>query len=97
MSHFVYILANRPHGAIYIGSARNLKERVEQHHSGAVAGHTKRYDIKTLVYFERHDKTIDAIHRERSVKRWRRAWKDELIEEVNPEWRDVSADIPVDY
>lgn len=95
MSHFVYILANKPHGAIYIGSARDLRQRIEQHRSGVVGGHTKRYNIKTLVYFELHEKTLEAIHRERRLKRWRRSWKDQLIESVNPQWRDVSADIPL--
>jgi len=97
MSHFVYILANQPHGAIYIGSTRDLRQRLEQHRSGGVSGHTSRYGIKTLVYFERHEKTVDALHRERRMKRWRRAWKDELIEEVNLEWRDVCADIPDEH
>ncbi len=97
MSHFVYILANRPHGAIYIGSTRDLRQRIEQHRSGGVSGHTRKYSITTLVYFERHEKTVDAIHRERRIKRWRRTWKDELIEEVNPEWCDISSDIPLEH
>ncbi len=93
MSHFVYILANRPHGAIYIGSARDLRNRIEQHRSGVASGHTSRYAIKTLVYFERYENAVDALHRERRMKRWHRAWKDKLIEGVNPGWCDVCADI----
>ena len=94
MSHYVYILANKPHGAIYIGAARDLRERMEQHRTGKVPGHARRYNIKTLVYFERHENTVDALHRERRIKRWRRDWKDELIEQVNPDWRDLSSEIP---
>jgi len=94
MSHFVYILASRPNGAIYIGTARDLRLRVEQHKSGAVRGHTQRYKITTLVYFEQYEQTLEALHRERKLKRWRRAWKDDLIEENNPHWKDVCAEIP---
>lgn len=94
MTHYVYILANRPNGAIYVGSARDLRLRIEQHRAGISGGHTDKYNIKTLVYFERHDRTADAVAREYRLKRWRRAWKDELIASINPEWRDVSADIP---
>lgn len=95
MTHFVYILASRPHGAIYVGATRNLQHRVEQHRSNAVPGHTRKYNIKTLVWFEVHDTMAPALLREKQIKRWRRAWKDELIENTNPHWRDVSIDIPV--
>lgn len=91
---YVYILASRPHGAIYIGLARDLRARVEQHRSGAVSGHTRRYGIETLVYFEAHETLDAALLREKQLKRWRRAWKDALIEEHNPCWRDVADQIP---
>ena len=90
----MYILAHKPKGAIYVGSARDLRKRLEQHQNSAIEGHTKKYNIKTLVYFEFFDEPKDAIAREYRIKKWRREWKDELIEKVNPEWRDVSADIP---
>lgn len=94
MTYFVYILANKPRGAIYVGSARNLRTRIEQHKVGIRGSHTQKYNIKTLVYFEVHEEVIDAVHQERRLKRWRRAWKDQLIESVNPDWKDVSDQIP---
>ena len=94
MTYFVYILALRPHGAIYVGSARDLRQRVEQHRSGAVAGHTSKYQIYKLVHFEAYERPEDAIARERRVKRWRREWKAALIAEANPDWRDISTEIP---
>lgn len=94
MSHFVHILANKPHGTIYLGSARDLRQRVEQHRSGVVAGHAQKYRIKTHVCFEKHEQAVEALHRDRRMKRWRQAWKDELIETANPDWHDVSSDIP---
>ncbi|WP_280115335.1 GIY-YIG nuclease family protein [Roseibium aestuarii] len=90
------MLANKPHGAIYVGSARNMRNRLEQHRAGVPGSHTGRYNIKTLVYFERHDQVFEAIERERRLKRWRRAWKDKLIEEFNPAWTDMSMFIPFD-
>jgi len=94
MTYFVYILASRPHGAIYVGSARDLRQRVEQHRSGVVPGHTAKYKIYRLVHFELYTRPEDAIARERRIKRWRREWKDALIAETNPDWKDVSAEIP---
>ncbi|MBD8890806.1 GIY-YIG nuclease family protein [Roseibium litorale] len=94
MSHFVYILANKPHGAIYIGSARDLRIRLEQHRAGTSGSHTEKYNVKTLVYFELHESVMDAVHRERRLKRWRREWKEKLINEANPDWKDISAEIP---
>ncbi|MEM8704589.1 MAG: GIY-YIG nuclease family protein, partial [Pseudomonadota bacterium] len=89
MAYFVYILANKPRGAIYIGSARNLRNRIEQHRAGIRGSHTEKYNIKTLVYFEVYEEPIDAVHWEQRLKRWRRAWKDQLIERANPDWTDV--------
>ncbi|WP_428526741.1 GIY-YIG nuclease family protein [Roseibium sp.] len=94
MPYYVYILANKPHGAIYIGSARDLRNRLEQHAAGIPGSHTQKYNIKTLVYFEVHDEVIDAVHQERRLKRWRRAWKEELIAKSNPDWRDIRDQIP---
>ena len=95
MSHFVYILASRPRGAIYIGVARDLRARVEQHRMGSVDAHTKRYQIHTLVYFERHDTLEAALVREKQLKRWKRVWKDELIAATNPHWLDIADQIPL--
>lgn len=94
MPHFVYILASRPGGAIYIGRTSNLRRRVEQHRSGAVPGHTSLYGIRTLVWFEIHAEFEPSLLRERRLKRWRRAWKDDLILQCNPQWQDISHLIP---
>jgi putative endonuclease len=95
MIHFAYILASRPGGAIYIGAARDLRQRVEQHRMGSVGSHTKRYRIHTLVYFELHETLEAARIRERQLKGWRRSWKGELIAKHNPPWRDISDQIPL--
>jgi len=94
MPYYVYILANKPHGAIYVGSARDLRNRVEQHKAGIPGSHTQKYNIKTLVYFEVHENVMDAVHQERRLKKWRRDWKEELIGKVNPDWRDICDQIP---
>jgi putative endonuclease len=88
----VYILASKPNGTLYIGVTSNLAARIEGHRSGAVPGFTKQYHVERLVYFERHDDMYEAIQREKRLKKWNRAWKIELIEKMNPEWRDLSAD-----
>jgi len=93
--HYVYILAAHPHGALYVGYTNDIRRRIEQHRSGTANSHTKKYSIHTLVYFESHDRIDDALAREKKLKRWRRKWKDELIAAVNPEWRDISTDIPI--
>ncbi len=95
VAHFVYIMASRPHGAIYIGSAADLRQRVEQHRSGFPGSHTARYRIRTLVWFEQHPDRNAAFTRERRMKEWQRHWKVRAIEAVNPQWRDVSSDIPL--
>jgi len=95
MSYFTYIMCSRPGGALYTGSTNDLRRRVEAHRAGSVSGHTKRYKIKTLIWFEVHETYGGALERERRIKRWRRSWKDQLIIEGNPEWRDVTSDIPM--
>ena len=93
--YFVYILAARPHGAIYIGCSTDLRRRIEQHRTGEGNTHTRRYGIHTLVYFETHERIDAALEREKKLKRWKRKWKDDLIASVNPEWLDISVDIPI--
>ena len=95
MPHYVYIMASRPCGAIYIGSTANLRSRVEQHRSGLPGSHTDRYNIRHLVWFEEHPDRASAFRRERQMKEWQRNWKVRLIVEVNPGWRDVTAEIPL--
>lgn len=94
MTHWVYIMASRPGGALYVGRTSNLRDRVEAHRAG-LSAHTAKYKIKTLVWFEAQEDFEAGLRRERSLKRWRRTWKDALIVSSNPAWRDVTADIPL--
>lgn len=86
-----YMMANRMHGAIYIGVSSDLIARVHQHREGRIEGFTKRYGLKRLVWYEGHDTIIGAIRREKSLKRWPRDWKCNLIERTNPDWSDLYA------
>jgi putative endonuclease len=88
-SGFVYILASKPYGTLYIGVTSDLMFRMEQHHRGAGSKFVKKYGVNRLVYFEEHPLYADAIRRETSLKRWRREWKIALIEKVNPQWCDL--------
>ena len=85
----VYMMTNRPAGVLYIGVTADLVRRASEHRAGEIAGFTRRYGLKRLVYFERHDDIRDAIAREKSLKKWRRVWKDELIAKANPGWDDL--------
>ena len=89
----VYILASRRNGTLYVGVTSNPPQRLWQHRDGVVDGFTKRYGVKTLVWFELHETMEAAIKREKQIKEWRRAWKLRLIEEKNPDWRDLSDEI----
>jgi len=86
---YVYILTNRPNGILYVGVTSNLIRRVFEHRSGCVAGFTKRYGLKRLVYFETFDDIRDAIQREHNIKHWSRAWKVRTIIAANPDWNDL--------
>ena len=86
---FVYLLASRPRGTLYIGVTRDLIRRVFEHKSGAVAGFTRQYNIKHLVWYEQCESIISAIQREKQMKAWRRDWKIQLIEASNPYWTDL--------
>jgi putative endonuclease len=85
----VYMLASGPRGTLYVSVTGNLKLRVWEHREGMVAGFTKRYGVKTLVWYELHPDFPSAIKRETQLKRWNRAWKLELIESANQDWRDL--------
>jgi putative endonuclease len=85
----VYILANRRNATLYIGVTSNLATRVWQHRQNVVEGFTKRYSVHDLVWFELHDSMESAIGREKLLKKWRRQWKLNLIESMNPYWRDL--------
>ncbi len=89
MAFFVYILANRRNGTLYIGMTDDLVKRIWQHRNDIIPGFTQRYDVKILVWYERHESRKSAFARERQMKKWNRAWKLELIEKTNPDWRDL--------
>jgi putative endonuclease len=86
---WVYIMTNRRNGILYIGVTNDLGRRVWEHREGPVDGFTKRYGLKLLAYAEHHDDIRDAIRREKSMKRWARAWKVRLIHTENPNWDDL--------
>jgi putative endonuclease len=86
---YVYILANRKNGTLYVGVTNDLSRRVFEHREGRGAVFTKKYDVTNLVYFEVFDRIMDAIDREKELKKWRRAWKIGLIERENPDWKDL--------
>jgi len=86
---FVYILASGRNGTLYIGVTTNLAKRMHQHKNEFVDGFTKKYNVKNLVYFESYPELQAARQRERSMKKWNRAWKMELIEGANPRWDDL--------
>ena len=88
----VYIMASGRNGTLYTGVTSELGVRVQQHKLGVLDGFSKRYGCKTLVWFEAHGSMLEAIAREKQIKRWRRTWKLALIEADNPEWRDLSED-----
>jgi putative endonuclease len=85
----VYILASKRHGTLYVGVTSDLCGRVWDHKNGSVSGFTKKYGVKQLVWFETHDVMESAITREKQIKEWRRGWKIELIEKLNPAWLDL--------
>ena len=88
----VYLLASKRNGTLYIGVTSNLLARIHQHRTGAVRGFTREYAVKQLVWFERHATMDSAITREKRIKKWNRAWKLQLIEAENPDWRDLAED-----
>lgn len=88
--YYVYILINRRNGTLYTGMTSNLARRVFEHRSKAVPGFTKKYDLTRLVWYEVHGTLESAYQREKRIKEWKRVWKIELIEALNPEWRDLT-------
>lgn len=86
---YTYILASKKNGTLYIGVTSDLLKRVYEHKEGLADGFTKKYGVKTLVYYERYSTADDAITREKRMKEWKRQWKIELIEKDNPGWHDL--------
>ena len=93
-TYFVYILASKPHGTLYIGVTNSIIDRVEQHRAGIGSAFTKRYGVHLLVWFEEFADIRDAIQREKSLKEWPRAWKVNLIERDNLHWTDLYPTLP---
>ena len=86
---YVYILANRPHGMIYIGVTNNLLRRMAEHKSGEIKGFTQKYNIHQLMYYQATESAEAAIAEEKRLKNWHRDWKKNLIERENPFWQDL--------
>jgi putative endonuclease len=89
LPYYVYILASRKHGTLYIGVTNDLVRRVYEHRNKIVPGFTKQYNVTKLVWFEIYDDPTNAIAREKELKKWRRDWKINLIEKSNPGWVDL--------
>jgi putative endonuclease len=92
-TYWVYILASRPRGTLYVGATNDLIRRIYQHREGLVGGFTKEHGVKMPVYYEQHATAMAAIQREKNIKRWSRKWKIDLIRSTNPDWRDLWEDI----
>ena len=92
----VYILTNKSNTVLYTGVTRNLQRRIAEHWLHLNQGFTKKYNTDKLVYYEIFDRLDDAIHREKQLKRWHRDWKEKIINDFNPEWKDLTEDIGVD-
>ena len=90
---FVYLLASRKYGTIYVGVTVNLPARAYVHREALIPGFTSRYHVHRLVYIEQHDDPLQAIAREKQIKKCRREWKIALIEKINPDWRDMFEEI----
>lgn len=89
MGGWVYIMTDRPRGVLYVGVAADLGSRIYQHKQGVGSAFCARYGLNRLVWNERHARIDEAIDHEKRLKKWRRTWKIRLIEEMNPDWRDL--------
>ena len=92
-SYFVYILASKRNGTLYIGVTNDLVRRMTEHKGKFVPGFTRKYGVDQLVYFEQYASILEARDRERVLKRWHRAWKIALIEKTNPQWKVLTEDL----
>ncbi len=90
---YVYIMASKKNGTLYVGVTSDLVKRIYQHKNNLVEGFTQKYDAHTLVYYEQHFSAESAISREKRLKEWQRKWKIALIEKNNPEWNDLYTEI----
>ncbi len=87
---YVYILASQKRGTLYVGVTSDLKKRIQEHKTKTYTGFTEKYDVTLLVWYEVFDSLVSALEAEKKLKRYQRAWKIDLIEKTNPEWRDLS-------
>jgi len=92
-SYYIYILASQKEGTLYTGVTGDLIRRVHEHKSDLITGFTKKYHVHRLVYYDETNDIYEAINREKQIKKWKRCWKIELIESMNPEWKDLYYDI----
>lgn len=88
-SYYVYIVASKRNGTLYIGVTSDLVKRIYDHKEGLIDGFTKKYNINILVYYEEFGDINEAIKREKNIKAWKREWKLKTIEEFNPQWVDL--------
>jgi putative endonuclease len=91
-NYYVYILASKYNGTLYIGVTNNLLRRIYEHKNGLIDGFSKKYNVKMLVYYESTNDIQSAISREKCIKKWNRNWKIKMIEASNPSWKDLSLD-----
>ena len=91
-NYFVYILTNKKNGTLYIGFTDDLERRIGEHKRKEVEGFSKRYHLDKLIYYEQFESNSEAFLRERRLKKWKRSWKIQLIESMNPEWQDLAWD-----
>ncbi len=94
-TYYVYILASRRNGTLYIGVTNNLERRISEHQQNFVEGFTKQYGVHHLVYYETTSDIQVALQREKQLKKWNRKWKLELIEKENPDWEDLITGFPL--
>ncbi|MFA5043794.1 MAG: GIY-YIG nuclease family protein [Kiritimatiellia bacterium] len=92
-AYYVYIMASKRNGTLYIGVTDSLIRRVYEHKNSLIEGFTKKYKIHNLVFYERFDDVKSAIRYEKRLKKWNRRWKIELIEKSNPDWKDLYCDL----
>ncbi|HMQ79222.1 MAG TPA: GIY-YIG nuclease family protein [Ignavibacteria bacterium] len=89
-TYYVYILTNINKTVLYIGFTDDVIRRIQEHKNKKYEGFTKFYNVNRLVYFERHDTVEEAMRREKQLKKWNRNWKNNLINKLNPDWKDLS-------
>ena len=94
-TYFVYILASKRNGTLYIGVTNNLERRISEHQQNLIEGFTKKYRVDHLVYYETTSDVASALQREKQLKKWNRKWKLELIEKENPDWKDLITGFPL--